>query len=239
MPLHVARFMAALWVLNSPMNNEIKVHAKAGHGRISGYSIANTTIHNSYVPVPKKAKDRFEIEGIELIGCNHYANNIHGAKIKNVTIKNLTGGKGVPTFLKGCIYENVVVEGKVSGVLFKWQVDFEDSQANRIFIQDAKEFYGKIGLALDITNAKFSTFQSIIGVPAKNIALNPEYHFVLERQQALEMVKDFDRYGVWNIVSKELVESQMEDTVVIVPAGKRGEKDKLEGEQLKHAGLLR
>lgn len=126
------------------MSIEISVHPKDGEKRLSGIDLVEATIHNSSIPIPGSPNKRFIFSNINLERCKHWSCFVHGAVISDCTVKGLTGGKGVPTYLWSCLYKNVKISGKVSGIQFKWQLDPDQQELDERFRDDAKDFYEAI-----------------------------------------------------------------------------------------------
>lgn len=123
--------------------------------------------------------------------------------------------------------------------MFRWMVDPGDSAANQAFALANAELYRSIDWALDIREAKFSFFETLIGVPADLVLRNPEFHFVMTRASAVEIAADRERFAIWSIAAEGLLESALEDTVIVVGGtGKKLKADLAQAYELRTQGLL-
>ncbi|WP_162628849.1 hypothetical protein [Marinobacter bohaiensis] len=221
------------------MESSFSLYPAKGQKGIDGESLIDATIHNSSIPVPKGPGQRFKVSNIELRKCRHWACFVHGAEIRNSTFESITGGKGVPTYLWSCLYSRVTIKGKISGIHFNWRLDPGNPCVDEAFLNDAKAFYEDIDWALDISEARFSTFQALLGVPSDKVIRNPELHYVLSRDSATGSTGKLQEYGVWAVVAEDLLESGLGDTVVVLPSsGKSAKEDKEFAESLRSKGWL-
>lgn len=221
------------------MNQEFSLYPHNKEDSLSDVKISGATIHNSSIPVPSTPAQRFTFSNLEIEKCKHYACFVYGAVIKNVCVKGLTGGKGVPTFLWACLFDNVKVSGKISGIQFKWQMDVDRPKLDNVFQKDAKVFYEGVDVAIDISEAEFSSFLALPGIPASKIVRDTDTQFVLAKNAAERMAGNIIEFGVWAVTSEELLESGMEDMIVILPSkGRNAVKYKGEALELMDKGLL-
>lgn len=94
-------------------------------------------------------------------------------------------------------------------------------------------------MALDISEAEFSTFMTIPGIPASKIVRNPDFHFILSKEVSQKIAGDFQNFGIWAIAAEDLLGSGIDEMVVVIPAkGKSSVRDKEEADKLREQGLL-
>ena len=221
------------------MLNEYSLHPINDQFQLKGQSIHSAVIHNSSIPIPKNISKRFELTDIEIENCKHWACNLHGAILKDIRATKLTGGKGIPAFFWGCVYSNVILKGEISGVLFRWQVDPQNEAISKKVLKHNISLYKEIPLAIDISEAKFTTFQDIQGVPASLIKRNPDWHYVVNRENAKIMHSNVQEYGIWSLVYDTLKATGLDDTVVVLAQkGKKYKEDREFAEELRKQGML-
>lgn len=109
----------------------------------------------------------------------------------------------MPTFLCECLYSQVVLKGPISGLMFRWEVDLSDEGLSRELAKEATDYYKTIELALDISEAQYSTFEALFGVPHNLVRRNAETHFVLLKEHAVTICASGQR-TVWAIVANSL-----------------------------------
>ena len=200
---------------------------------VGGFSLEGTRIHNNWIPTIKRPEDRVCIENVRIRRCQHWANYAEGVIFRDIHVEDIRGGGRAPLFLRACLFDNVRISGWFGGVCFQWQYAHE-ATLDRAFLADNRARYKTIKLALDIASAKWTTFGSLIGVPAKLIKRDPTRQFVLTSESAATIVSR-QGMGGWRIVAKDLLESGLKDTVVVPGQDAR---HSLLAQQLLDEGLL-
>jgi hypothetical protein len=223
-----------------PVNGEVHgLHLSRAATVLGNVSLRSIAFHNNYVAAPNKPTERCTIRGVSVFRCEHWACSAHGALFEDVTIEDIRGGGKAMSFLWGCVYSRVMMRGWISGLLFRWQVDPNDMHASKRFLISNRALYESIDWALDITEAKFSFLQCLTGVPPKLVRLNPQLHFVLNQQAAVQLASGPGKKDIWAICAKELIESEME--AVVIAVGGSGAKQHAHIQQahsLRAQGLL-
>jgi hypothetical protein len=68
---------------------------------------------------------------------------------------------------------------------------------------------------------------------------NPEFHFVMTRTSAIKIAAGRERFTIWSIAAEGLLESALEDTVIVVGGtGKKLKADLAQAYELRTQGLL-
>lgn len=211
-----------------------RLPATIGHRNFS-----NIAFHNNYTAIPQSPAERLTIRDVGVYRCQHWACSAYGVAFEDVTINDIRGGGLAMSFLWGCLFQHVVLRGWFGGVQFRWQVDPNDQLVSRRFLTANLTAYTSLDWALDISEASFSTYQGLLGVPAALIRRNPEKHFILNRESALELVSRPDSPALWRITAEGLIASSLADTVVVTGGlGKSLKSQLAEANLLRAQGLL-
>ncbi len=122
--------------------------------------------------------------------------------------------------------------------MFRWQVASDDERLSREFVEQAASYYKSVPFALDITEAKFTTFDALLGIPPSLIKRDVETQFVLLRER-IEAIKNAGQSTIWRIVAQSLNLSPLPGVVIVL--GKRDTKHALhlkEAQTLRAMGIL-
>jgi hypothetical protein len=199
------------------------------HGEISGLgqlvprlpavvghrSISNTTFHNNSTGRPKAPDRRLTVRDVAIYRCEHFACLAYGAVFEDITITDLRGGGKAPSFLWGCVYSHVRLRGWIAGLMWRWRIDPNDEAASRRFLAANTAMYAATDWALDISEAKFSFCESLLGVPAHLVRRNDRIHFVMNREGASRLLEVPAPRNVWRITAEDLIDSGLPDTVIV------------------------
>jgi hypothetical protein len=223
-----------------PVDGEVfGLHVARASSALGNVSLRSIAFHNNYVAAPSKPTDRCTIRSVSVFRCEHWACSAHGVLFEDVTVEDIRGSGTARSFLWGCVYSRVVLQGWISGLLFRWQVDPNDLHASKRFLISNRALYESIEWALDITEAKFSFLQCLTGIPPQLVRLNPQVHFVLKHQAAVQLLSGVEKKDVWSSCAEELIESGMD--AVVIAVGGSGAKQRLDIQQayaLRAQGLL-
>ena len=185
-----------------------------------GFSLEGTRIHNNGVAESSDPLARLCLHDVTVRRCQHWPNAAPGVVFRNVVVEDIRGGfGGSRLLLLACVFDNVTLSGSIGGVLFKWRYSFENSAINSAFLADNARRYGSIAMALDISRARWTIFDALLGVPADLVRRDSETQFILKAEHARTLVDRTD-IGAWRNVARELLESRFPDTVVVT--GGRG-----------------
>lgn len=214
------------------------------HGEITGYSIESVPatvggftlegarVHNNWTIETTDPLSRITIQGVVVRRCQLWSMWPKGLLFRNVEVEDIRGA-GVPVQLSACHFENVRLSGWIGGLLFKWQHG-NNEIVNRAFVDDNLRRYSMIEQALDISKARWRTFDSLIGVPARLVKRDAKAQFILKRENARSLVNR-DDVSAWRVAARDLLESGLPDTVVVPGESRAG----LEAaERLLAAGLI-
>jgi hypothetical protein len=201
-----------------------------------------TAFHNNSTAVPTDPAKRLTIRNVSIYRCHHWACHAHGVVFDNVTLTDVRGG-GVgakaPSFLWGCVFSRVQIRGPLSGLWWRWKVEPDDDSLSRRFLWANIALYQSIDWALDVSEARFSIYESLLGVPARLVKRDPTRHFVMTREAALSLAAESGESTVWRITAQLLVESGLPDTVIVVGgSGKRQRTELDAAKALTDRGLL-
>jgi hypothetical protein len=188
-----------------------RLPATVGHCKI-----ADTAFHNNWTPMPCKPEERLTIRDVAVSRCAHWACSANGAVLDDITITDLRGGGRAPSFLWGCVYSRVRLRGWISGLMWRWQLDPNDDAKSRRFLQANLAMYESVEWALDITEARFSFYESLMGIPARLVRRDSTAQFVMTQESARQLANDAGSSSVWHITAAKLVESGLNDTVIVL-----------------------
>jgi hypothetical protein len=209
---------------------------------IGDCKISHTAFHNNSTAIPTDPAKRLTIRDVSIYRCQHWACYAYGVVFDNVTLMDVRGGgigAKAPSFLWGCVFSRVRIRGPLSGLWFRWKVDPDDDSLSRRFLWANIALYESIDWALDISEARFSIYESLIGVPSRLIKRDPTRHFVMAREAALKLAAEGGESTVWRITAQDLIESGVPDAVIVVGgAGKRQRTELDAAKALIDRGLL-
>jgi hypothetical protein len=205
---------------------------------VNGKAFANTTIDNAYAPPPAHPAKRLTLRDISLVRVRHFACSPHGVVFDTCSVENLRGGGMAPSFLMGCVFRRTTLAGWIGGVMWRWQVDFNDPNASQKIHAWNLKFYEGVDWALDITKADFSFHEGLIGVPARLVRRDPDKHFVMTRECANRLMTHKSG-SVWDVSAQRLLESPMDDVVIVTGGqGARLEEEMTVARKLRKRGFL-
>ncbi|MDA9522491.1 hypothetical protein XI06_19930 [Bradyrhizobium sp. CCBAU 11434] len=174
---------------------------------------------------PLNLFERIDLERASQMNCS-----IYEGVFRDVSLRGLKRLGDAPLFLWGCVFERVVLSGRISAVkingslLSHSKATTEENQRRReahdLFV---KEFYATSDWALDIAQAEFPGGISFEAIPGDKIKLDPERHVLVTRNalaasnwQAL----DFDGTAL-NIGLGRFERSSMFDSIVLAARSDR------------------
>lgn len=224
-----------------PLRGEISgLHPKQSPLVLANLSLAHMSINNCDIPFERRPELRARVSNISIFQCEHYANSADGALFHEVVVTELRGSSKAPTILRGCVYSRVTLRGRMGGLWLSSSESFlyEDPHLQAAYRAANAAEYRTIDWALDITEAKFSHYFSLAGIPASLIRRRSEDHFVMTREAALVLAKDEDR-TVWTLTAQDLVDSGLPDTVIVIGGSAKLLRGYLEDVQrLRDRGLI-
>jgi hypothetical protein len=201
-----------------PLRGEISgLYPKQSPLVLSNLSVAHMSINNCDIPVERRPERRARVSNISIFECEHYACSANGALFHEVVVTELRGSSKAPSFLHGCAYSRVTLRGHMGGLWFSPIVNplGQDPHLEAAYrVANAAE-YRTIDWALDITEAQFMHYFSLVGIPASLIRRRPDHHFVMTRDAAQVLASDSDE-TVWSMTAQELIELGMADTVIVI-----------------------
>jgi len=210
------------------------LRVRAGEEDVRDVSFTQTLFSGCSVQPLPAPSERFTFRRISLTKCKHGACYLHGAALHDVQVTDLTGGGGLPTFLWGCVFSNVVLKGPVSGLMFRSEVRADNPSMNELYLEDAVRFYEGVQLALDVSEARFGAVEALYGVPPELVRRNPDSQFVMLREHIPLVKKIAGHPSLWSVIARPLETSTASGVVVVL-----GHKDKKFKETLQEAMNLR
>jgi hypothetical protein len=209
---------------------------------IGNFKISHTAFHNNSTAIPTNPTARLTVRDVSIYRCKHWACHAYGVVFDNVTVTDVRGG-GIggkaTSFLWGCVFSHVRIRGALSGVWWRWKVDPDDDDLSRRFLWANLSRYESIDWALDISEARFSIYEALLGIPSHLIIRDPARNFVMTREAALKLSGDNGDTTVWRITAQNLIDSALPDTVIVVGgSGKRHRAELEEARALVDQGLL-
>lgn len=220
------------------VEGEIRSLHAADRDVVAGHTLSGIAFNNCFVRLARRPKHRTVLRNIRVERIHHWACYAHGAYFDDVTVTDIRGGGRAPSFLFGCVYRHVTLRGWIGGLVFKWKADLDDVRHADRYREANLEMYQTIDWALDISDARFTSTESLTGVPPHLVRRNPETQFILERSAAETILEDKER-SIWTVIATDLWESGMPG--VVVPIGGRGERLKTDlglAVALRDEGLL-
>jgi len=155
-----------------------------------------------------------------------------------VLVENLRGGGMAPSFLWSCVFRHTTLAGWIGGLMWRWRMHTDDDEMALRLHAANQQFYETVDWALDISEADFSFYEALQGVPAGLIKRHPDKHFVMTRDGAERFLK-MKYGGVWYLTAQDLLKSPLDDVVIVT--GGRGDKLKerlADAKVLKKRGIL-
>lgn len=205
----------------------------------SNLSLANATVHNSYIEAPKSLKHRSVVRGATIRQCEFFSCNAAGALFEDVNVDDIRGGGRAMSFLWGCVYSNVQLKGWIGGVLHRWMLDPNDIPRSLELLPENARFYDNIELALDIAGARFTFTQHLLGVPSRAVRRNPAWHYILTAASASFILADTTSDALWKSIAKDLLDVGLPEVVVVLgESGSSAAKDRDVAERLRKSDIL-
>jgi hypothetical protein len=220
-----------------PLRGEISGHQLV-RSSLSDFSVAHMSINNCAIPIAPRPEQRITLRSISIYQCEHYACSAHGARFQDIQVTDLRGYSNGSSQLYGCVYSHVTLRGRMGGLRFVPRASPFDSSLNEPYLAANAAEYRSIDWALDITEAKFGHFFSLVGIPASLIRRDPAQHFVMTREAALVVAHD-PGPSVWAGSAQELLELGLSGAVLVIGGSSRLLREYREDVQrLRDRGLL-
>jgi hypothetical protein len=193
-------------------------------GRASGVTYADLHLvdceFNSCVIARDSRSPQNSIERIELVSAAQLNCSISEALLRDVRLHNLKRLGNAPLFLWGCLFERVILSGRISAVKINQSVGVPSDPPQRQQAHNAvvTRFYSTSDWALDISAAEFPGGITFEAVPGDKIRRDPERQ-VLVRRAALAATDwrgiDFDGTAI-DLGLSWFEQDSLFDSVVLV-----------------------
>lgn len=191
---------------------------------IENGSIWGTSLNNCSIHPPADPGDRAILRHISLTRIEHYANRAWGAFFDDITVTDIRSPGIIRTFMWGCAYRHVTLRGWIGGLMFRWQLHFRDDRRMEKRYQKANaKLYESMDWAIDVSEAKFTALESLLGIPPHLVRRDPAAQFLLTRASAEVILRDKPR-SIWSVVAERLIESPMPGVITIVGSGSQRHK---------------
>ena len=213
-------------------------HIPSGKETYGNCSLNETTFDNSSNAAPKLPVFRPTIRNVTINRMHHWACSAYGVIFENISICDVRGGGRAPSFFNACAFSNVVIRGWFGGCMIKWEMEYGATFTNNLFARANNKFHNEVEFSLDIKEAKFTTYGTLIGIPASTIKRDPERHFIMNRKSAQNIILDNPKFSLFKISAEELIKSPFEDTTIIVGDDKRSESDFKIANELRQEDIL-
>ena len=206
-----------------PVEGEISgLYIASKRAVIEDVSLAGTAFNNCSIHPPRKPADRAVLRRITVGRVHHWACRACGALFDDVTVTDIRGGGRAPSFLWACAYHHVTLRGSIGGLMFRWQLNFKQDEGMSASYHEANlALYESMDWAIDVSEAKFTSTESLIGIPPHLVRRDPATQFLLTRTPAEVILRDRP-HSVWSVIAERLIDSGMPGVVVAV--GGRGER---------------
>jgi hypothetical protein len=205
-----------------------------GNSTLKVGAIEHAMLGNCHVSPSDNPERRAHLFDGTLSGCKHDGCWVSGALIENVLVENLRSAGRLKTWLRGCVFSNVVLRGKISGVTWQRPVS-DDKEVNHLYDLDLHERYTTIDTALDVTEANFDSLTVFAGIPPQLIRRDPNRCFLLRTEHCQEVLSTSSTLLVVAMAAKS------EPHGVVFTFGDSTDKDQRRREEchaLKRKGLL-
>lgn len=208
-----------------------------GGGLYRDLSVQDCLFDNCALSMSADPAHRTQVAHSEILRCRSFNSDVGPAALVDVMIEDLRGND-----LIICWY-SVLRRVRLRGVITSLKVNSifsptEESPALQLaFQEDAARFYADTDWALDITEAKLSTFE-LSGVPTHLTRFDPQRAMIVTRQCALDLAWR-PRVAPWNSHWPFVIDLFLEgDEPSILLAAPHGRKRLREGlDDLRQAGL--
>lgn len=162
---------------------------------------------------------RSRINNVNLNECRFVGCQIGPALFTDVTATN-SAASDLSIFW-GSLFHRVKFAGKVSALKFNISVTgLPDPKIQKIYDDSRIKFYEEIDWAIDISSARFTSFDCL-GIPARLFRLDPEVQGMVHRENVpSDWNEKYYRTNAWGPWISALLASGDRDTILATPLAK-------------------
>jgi len=156
-------------------------------GRASGLSYSDLVLtdceFNSCVVARDAGSPQSRFERIEVVGAAQLNCSVTGAVLRDVRLHDLKRLGDAPLFLWGCLFERVILSGRISAIKINRNAALPNAPPERQREHDAavEQFYRASDWALDISKAEFAGGVTFEAVPGDKVRRDPERQVIVRR----------------------------------------------------------
>lgn len=224
--------------------NDKSIGGRIENAQLSGY-VFNKTIFDSCICTRSlKPGNWSSLKEMLLIDVSQVNCDIHTTKIEKVSLDNLKRLGSDPLFLWGCVFKNVKLTGKISGIKINRNVGLTSlvpSGEQALWDEAIKNYYTTVDWALDISQARFAGGISLEAIPGEKIIRNPETQVLVKRSSLFDKDWRSIDYGKssFDIALSWFLSDSLFDSVVLVArmGSKDGKNDVEVLTRLRQAGI--
>ncbi|MDP9891561.1 hypothetical protein J2W32_000658 [Variovorax boronicumulans] len=198
----------------------------------SDFSLARVTFDSCYVGLQSVPGELTPFTNLTLTDVSHVNCSIHTSRLERVSLDGLKRVGSSPFFIWGCVFNQVELRGKVSGLKINRAVGagtMVTPTQQEAWDLATETYYEGVEWALDISNAKFPGGITFEALPGHKVKRNMETQ-VLVRRDKLNVVDwqklDFGASG-FDIALSWFLDGSQFDSVVLAArtASKHGMQD--------------
>lgn len=162
---------------------------------------------------------RSEVRNIQIDQCKSIGCQIGPAVFEDVTVTNSTASD--LSIFWGSVFRRVTFSGRVSALKINTHVTaLPDAQTQDVYDRSRLEFYEHTDWAIDISNARFTSFDCE-GVPARLFRLDLETQGIVRRQNVpSDWRTKFYEANAWGPWVSHLLGSKDENAILATPLTK-------------------
>lgn len=218
---------------------EQQIFGTVGPASYFDLAISDCTFHGCHLS--NSGLDWNYVRRVQATGCTQINCSFDLTLFEAVTLHNLKRGGDAPLFMWGCVFDQVTLSGRISGLKINRPFDPEDRpEARATWDRRARQHYNAIDWALDISNAKFPGTVSFEFVPGDKIRRNPETQILITRQRLEKgdwRTVDFDGTAL-DLNLSWFEEQSPFDSVVLAPRTEKwAKRDAAVFQRLRDAGI--
>lgn len=210
----------------------------------SGFTIDRVVFDNCYVPRASMPGTFTTIADMTLSNVSHVNCDLHTVRIERVRVDGLKRMGADPLFLWGCVFDQVVLAGKVAGLKINRSVGVgapASPQEQALWDSAVMSQYEAVEWALDISKAEFAGGVTFEALPGDKIRRDFETQALVKRSKLHETdwkKLDFGDSGFGVALGWFIERSQFESVVLAARiASKHGTQDVAVLDLLRKQGL--
>ena len=171
--------------------------------------------------ISKRPKHRFLIRNVKLVRCTYLSCDFYSTILEDIIVDGLHQRGRSPLFFWGCGFRHVCLQGKLSTPILNAIHSISPTEKQKkIWEKVHADYYKDVDWALDIREAKFTSFFDVRGVPADLVRRDPESQIVVRRGNVLSIGNKLENIdSLWPMTIKWFLESGASDIVIVAGKG--------------------